>query len=71
MLSVGRSAPVPALPSCLIEPVWDQLVALLPPRDDTHPMDCHRPRIPDRVVFDNRLAVLVFGCTYHRIADCT
>jgi transposase len=43
--------------------------ALLPTRQDTHPLGCHRPRIPDRVVFDKLIQVLVFGCGYRRIAD--
>ncbi len=30
---------------------------------------CHRPRIPDGVVFEKLVQVLVFGCAYHRIAD--
>jgi len=34
-----------------------------------HPLGCHRPRIPDRVVFEKLLQVLVFGCAYWRIAD--
>jgi hypothetical protein len=33
------------------------------------PPRCHRPRIPDRVVFEKLVQVLVFGCAYHRIAD--
>jgi hypothetical protein len=32
---------------------------------------CHRPRIPDRVIFDKLIQVLVFGCAYARIADHT
>jgi transposase len=34
-----------------------------------HPLGCHRPRIPDLVVFEKLLQVLVFGCAYWRIAD--
>jgi transposase len=60
---------VPALPSSVLEPLWVQVTALLPTRPDTHPLGCHRPRIPDRVVFDNLIQVLVFGCGYRRIAD--
>jgi len=60
---------VPAIPSSIIEPVWDQFSALLPPHPDAHPLGCHRPRIPDRVVFDKLVQVLVFGCAYWRIAD--
>ena len=29
----------------------------------------HNPRIPDRVVFEKLVQVLVFGCAYERIAD--
>jgi transposase len=62
---------VPALPSSVLEPLWVQISALLPARPDTHPLGCHRPRIPDRVVFDKLIQVLVFGCGYRRIADAT
>jgi transposase len=62
---------VPAVPSSIIEPVWDQFEALLPAREVAHPLGCHRRRIPDRVVFDKLVQVLVFGCAYARIADAT
>jgi transposase len=62
---------VPALPPAILEPLWDQFAALLPHRDDAHPLGCHRPRIPDRIVFDKLIQVLVFGCGYRRIADHT
>jgi len=62
---------VPAIPSSIIEPVWDQVQALLPPPADAHPLGCHRPRIADRVVFDKLVQVLVFGRAYWRIADAT
>jgi transposase len=62
---------VPAIPSSIINPVWDQFAALLPVPPDTHPLGCHRRRIPDRLVFDKLVQVLVFGCAYHRIADAT
>jgi transposase len=62
---------VPALPSSVIDPIWDQFAALLPPAVDAHPLGCHRPRIADRLVFDKLVQVLVFGCAYHRIADET
>src|ERR671910_3688644 len=64
-----RREPVPALPPYLIEPIWQQFSALLPERKVDHPLGCHRPRIPDRVVFEKLVQVLVFGCAYHRIAD--
>jgi transposase len=61
---------VPALQPYLIEPIWDQFRALLPERHETnHPLGCHRPRIPDRVVFEKLVQTLVFGCAYERIAD--
>ena len=60
---------MPALPPYLIEPIWQQFAALLPEREINHPLGCHRPRIPDRVVFEKLVQVLVFGCAYHRIAD--
>jgi transposase len=60
---------VPALPPYIIEPIWEQLVALLPERQTDHPLGCHRPRIPERVVFEKLVQVMVFGCTYERIAD--
>ena len=60
---------MPAVPSFLIEPLWEQFQVLIPAPADTHPLGCHRPRIPDRIVFDKLIQVLVFGCAYARIAD--
>jgi DDE family transposase len=63
---------VPVLPVCLLEPLWVQLSALLPERplvSPTHPLGCHRPRIPDRVVFEHVIAALVHGSGYERIAS--
>jgi transposase len=60
---------VPALPTYLIEPIWDQFAALLPLRAIDHPLGCHRHRVPDQVVFEKLVQVLVFGCAYRRIAD--
>jgi transposase len=62
---------VPALPSSILEPLWVQVAALLPTRQVHHPLGCHRRRIPDRVIFDKLIQVLVFGCGYRRIADAT
>jgi len=62
---------VPALPSSVIDPLWSQFAALLPEREVTHPLGCHRPRIPDRVVFDKLVQVLVLGAAYDKIADST
>jgi transposase len=60
---------VPAIQPYIIDPIWQQLRALLPERETNHPLGCHRPRIPDRVVFEKLVAVLLFGCAYWRIAD--
>jgi hypothetical protein len=39
-------------------------------KDRDHPLGCHhRRRIPERVVFEKLLQVLVYGCAYGRIAD--
>jgi hypothetical protein len=63
---------VPVLPACLVEPLWVQFAALLPDRPafvPTHPLGCHRRRVPDRVVFEHVLAALVHGSGYERIAS--
>ncbi|MFK0022625.1 IS5 family transposase [Streptomyces sp. NPDC090798] len=60
---------MPVLPSCLLEPLWDQFAALLPEHVDTHPLGCHNPRIPDRIVFERVIAALVHGSGYERIAN--
>jgi transposase len=60
---------VPALPTYLIEPIWEQFAALLPEREVDHPLGCCRSRIPDRVVFEKLVQVLVLGCAYRRITD--
>jgi hypothetical protein len=62
---------VPALPSSLLEPVWGESAALLPARsavDPSHPLGCHRRRVPDRVVFERVLDALVHGSGYERVA---
>jgi transposase len=64
---------VPAIPSWLLDPLWDQFSALLPERpayDPSHPLGCHRPRITDRIIFEKLVQVLRFGCSYAAIADC-
>ena len=64
---------MPAIPSWLLEPLWDQFAALLPDRpvyDPSHPLGCHKPRIGDRIIFEKLIQVLRFGCSYASIADC-
>ncbi len=60
---------MPAVPSCILDPLREQFLALLPPHVDEHPLGCHRPRIDDAVVFDKLVEALVFGAGYERIAD--
>lgn len=62
---------MPALPSFIIDPLWDQFAALIPTRVVIHPLGCHRRRIADRIVFDKLIQVLVLGAAYERIADST
>jgi transposase len=62
---------VPALEPYIIEPIWQQFKALLPERRTDHPLGCHRSRVPERIVFEKLVQVLVFGCAYWRIADAS
>ena len=65
---------MPAIPSWLLEPLWDQFAALLPDRPvyhPSHPLGCHKPRVADRIIFEKLIQVLRFGCSYASIADCT
>lgn len=62
---------MPTLPVSLMDPVWEQFTALLPTRPvvaPSHPLGCHRRRVPDRVVFEHVVAALVHGSGYERIA---
>ncbi|MGW2041059.1 IS5 family transposase [Streptomyces virginiae] len=62
---------MPALPSCLLEPLWDQFAALLPARGECagdHPLGCHRRRIADRTVFEHVVLALVHGSGYERVS---
>lgn len=60
---------MPAVPEFIINPIWDQFAALIPPVIDEHPLGCHKRRIADRVIFDKLVQVLVFGAAYVKIAD--
>ncbi|CAA9250334.1 MAG: Putative transposase [uncultured Chloroflexia bacterium] len=63
---------MPAVPVSLIEPIWAEFAMLLPDRpamDPTHPLGCHRRRVPDRVVFDHVVDAMVHGSGYERIAS--
>lgn len=62
---------MPALPSCILDPLREQFLAELPEHVDDHPLGCHRPRIDDAVVFDKLVEALVYGAGYERIADAS
>ena len=62
---------MPALPSCILDPLRAQFLAELPEHVDDHPLGCHRPRIADGVVFDKLVEALVFGAGYERIAGAS
>lgn len=63
---------MPAMPVCLFTPVWEQFSVLLPVAPavaPTHPLGCHRRRIPDQIVFEHVVAALVHGSGYERIGS--
>jgi hypothetical protein len=52
------------VPSSSIQPLWGEFAALLPDLPKyfpTHPLVCHRRRIPDRVVFEHVVSALIHG----------
>ena len=54
-----------ALDPRVVDAVWAAGQAHLPPRPpETHPLGCHRPRIPDRDCFQGILVRLVTGCSW-------
>ena len=57
---------MPAVPSCILDPLREEFLALLPPRVDRHPLGCHRRRIDDRIVFDKIVQSLVLGAAYEK-----
>ncbi|MFJ8941114.1 IS5 family transposase [Streptomyces sp. NPDC102365] len=62
---------MPAVPSCLLEPLWDQFAALLPARGEFvvgHPLGCHQRRIADRTVFEHIVLALAHGSGYERVS---
>lgn len=44
--------------------LWQQIIPLLPARP-THPLGCHRPRVPDRDAMSGILFVLRTGCQWN------
>lgn len=60
---------MPAVPSCILNPLREQFLALVPTPVASHPLGCHRPRIDVEIVFDKIVEALVYGAGYERIAD--
>jgi hypothetical protein len=56
-----------------------EIEALLPPQVETHPLGCHRRRVPDRLCFRAILIRLVTGASWvdveaildHQVSDTT
>ncbi len=54
-----------ALDPRVVDVVWAAVEPLIPEREEVfHPLGCHRPRIPDRDVFEAVLFRLVTGCSW-------
>ena len=53
-----------ALDPEVLNAVWAAVKALIPPREDNHPLGCHRPRISDRLCFRGIPIRLVTGCSW-------
>jgi transposase len=59
--------------------VWRVVEPLLPSQVQSHPLGCHRPRVPDRLCFRGILIRLVTGASWvdieailnHRVSDTT
>ena len=68
-----------ALKPEVVDAVWAAIKALLPPQVETHPLGCHRPRVPDRLCFRGILIRLVTGASWvdieaildHQVSDTT
>ena len=48
----------------VIDVIWATIEPILPPPDDSHPLGCHNPRVPDRVCFWGILIRLVTGSSW-------
>ena len=68
-----------ALDREVLNVVWAAVEPLLPIRAESHPLGCHRPRVPDRVCFEGIVIRLVTGCSWvdaeallgHVVSDTT
>jgi len=48
----------------VIEVIWTAIEPLIPARVDTHPLRCHRRRLPDRDCFEVMVVRLATGCSW-------
>ena len=63
----------------VVDVLWATIEPLLPPPERTHPLGCHRPRVPDRLCFRGLLIRLVTGSSWvdieaildHQVSDTT
>jgi transposase len=53
-----------ALDPEVVEVIWATIEPILPAGDDSHPLGCHNPRVPDRVCFQGILIRLVTGSSW-------
>lgn len=54
-----------ALHPIVVDAVFGAVEAIIPPAPpDTHPLRCHRRRVPDRICFEGMLVRLVTGCSW-------
>jgi len=68
-----------ALEPEVVEVLWQAFEPLLPVPVETHPLGCHRPRVPDRLCFRGILIRLVTGASWvdieaileHKVSDTT
>ncbi len=68
-----------ALEPEVVDVLWATIEPLLPAPPETHPLGCHRPRIPDRLCFWGILVRLVTGSSWvdieallgHEVSDTT
>ena len=68
-----------ALESEVVDVLFATIEPLLPPPERTHPLGCHRPRVPDRLCFWGLMVRLVTGSSWvdieailgHQVSDTT
>jgi transposase len=53
-----------ALEPEVVDVIWQAIEPLLPAPADSHPLGCHRPRVPDRLCFWGILIRLVTGASW-------